>query len=114
MSVKPSARSSSSATYCGAPQIVGLCSSRTVVVSSAPSAAGTGGARRRTVPPAIDTVARKRRRGWVITIGSLSLPRSRLQLAFELVQETPIGAVGDDLVRARLDHAGLVQAQRIK
>src|SRR2546428_1484684 len=38
--------------------------------------------------------------------------RSPLQLAFELVEETPIRTVGDDLVGARLDHAGLVQPQR--
>src|SRR6185436_7259988 len=30
---------------------------------------------------------------------------SRLQLAFELVQKAPIGAVGDDLLRARFDEA---------
>src|SRR5437899_2674385 len=39
---------------------------------------------------------------------------SSLQLALELVQETPIGAFGDDLIRARLDEAGVAQAQRIK
>src|ERR1700736_3020878 len=42
------------------------------------------------------------------------LARSRLQLAFELVQEAPIGAVRDDLLRARLDEAGFVQAQGIE
>src|SRR5712664_2519593 len=40
--------------------------------------------------------------------------RSRLQLAFELVQETPIGAVGDDLLRARFDQTDLAQAQRVE
>src|SRR6266446_3278394 len=40
--------------------------------------------------------------------------RSRLQLAFELVQEVPIRAVGDDLLRARLDHSGFMQAQRVE
>src|SRR6266849_8297416 len=34
-----------------------------------------------------------------------------LQLLAELVEETPVGAL-EDLLRARLDHAGLVQAQR--
>jgi len=39
----------------------------------------------------------------------LSLLRvSRLQLAFELVQETPIRAVGEDLLWGRLDEAGFV------
>src|SRR5438132_784216 len=40
--------------------------------------------------------------------------RSCLQLAFELVHEAPIGAVGDDLLRARFDHAGFMQAQRVE
>src|SRR5467141_3238350 len=40
--------------------------------------------------------------------------RSRLQLAFELVQEAPIGVVGDDLLRARFDKAHVAQAQCIE
>src|SRR6266478_6416619 len=40
--------------------------------------------------------------------------RSRLHLAFELVQEAPIGALGDDLLRARLDEARFVQTQGIE
>ncbi len=39
---------------------------------------------------------------------------SRLQLALELVEEAPVGAVGDELVRAGLDHADLVQAERVE
>src|SRR5262249_16317374 len=39
---------------------------------------------------------------------------SSLQLAFELVEKAPIGAVGDDLLWVRLDHAGFMQAQRVK
>src|SRR2546423_10747671 len=39
---------------------------------------------------------------------------SPLQLAFELVEKTPVGVVGDDLLRARLDEAGLVQPQRVE
>ena len=40
-------------------------------------------------------MVRNRRRVWIIDIGSL-LSFSRLQLAFELVQEAPIRTVGDD------------------
>src|SRR5262249_27443522 len=38
---------------------------------------------------------------------------SRLQLALELVQKTPIRAVGDDLLRSRFDQADVAQAQSI-
>src|SRR6266516_3802568 len=40
--------------------------------------------------------------------------RSPLQLAFELVEESPIRAVGNDPVGARLDQAALAQPQRIE
>jgi hypothetical protein len=39
---------------------------------------------------------------------------SRLQFALDLVQEAPVCAIGDDLLRAALDHAQLVQPQRIE
>ena len=39
---------------------------------------------------------------------------SGLQLAFELVEETPVRSVGQDLLRGRLDHAGLLHAQCIE
>src|SRR5215472_15930967 len=35
---------------------------------------------------------------------------SNFQLAFELAQEAPIGSVGEDSLRARLDEADLVHA----
>src|ERR1700751_6140856 len=35
---------------------------------------------------------------------------SRFQLALELVQKSPIGAIGHDLLRSRLYHARFVQA----
>src|SRR5438552_889736 len=115
MSVKPSARSSSSATYRGAKQMAGILGRRTVVVSRAPSAASARGARMRPAAPTNERVVRKRRRVCVFGIGNLPvLLRSRFQLAFELVQETPICAVGDDLLRARLDHAGFMQSQRVE
>src|SRR6516164_3234956 len=38
----------------------------------------------------------------------------RLQFAFELVQKAPIGAVGDDLLRARLDEVSFAHAQCVK
>src|SRR5262249_51250140 len=36
------------------------------------------------------------------------------QLAFELVQKTPIGILGNDLLRSRLDQPRIAQPQRIK
>src|SRR6516164_10332460 len=39
---------------------------------------------------------------------------SGLQLAFELVQELPIGAVGNDLLRVRFDEARFIQSQGVK
>jgi hypothetical protein len=37
---------------------------------------------------------------------------SRLQLTLQLVQEAPVGALGDQLVGAGADHPDLVEAQR--
>src|SRR6516162_1736048 len=112
MSVKPSARRRSSATYCGAIQMTRELLRRTEVVSSDPSAASAGGRRARAAAPASDRVARKRRR--VRVIGTPPWLRSRLQLAFELVQKPPVGAVGDDALGVTLDHAEFVQPQRVK
>ena len=39
---------------------------------------------------------------------------SRLQFALEFVEEAPIGILGDDLLRTRLDEARIVQTQGIK
>src|SRR6516164_7044066 len=85
------------------PEIAGVFGSRRVVVSSAPSVAGAGGARRTATAPASARVVRSRRRVCTLRIGILPLLRSRLQLAFELVQEAPVGALGDNLLRGRLD-----------
>src|SRR6266545_4211745 len=41
----------------------------------------------------------------------LSLP---LQLLLELVEEAPVSSLGDDLLRAQLDHPGLVEAESIE
>src|ERR1700730_1181124 len=90
-----------------------LFDSRTVVASSGPSAASDRGGRASPAAPASDMVVRNRRRVCIIVIGT-SLLRSRLQLAFELVQKAPVGAVGDDLLRARFDEAGFVQAQGVE
>src|SRR3954452_7693342 len=38
----------------------------------------------------------------------------RLQLALELVEEAPVGAFGDELAGARLDHADLLEPQRVE
>src|SRR6516162_10149879 len=115
MSVKPSARSNSSAANIGAMQIAGLCRKRTAVVSRAPSKANACGASARAEVPAIArALVRKRRRVSLIGIlkTSLCFRRSRLQLAFQLVEEAPIRTLGDDLLRGGLDYAGLAQQQR--
>src|SRR5271165_892322 len=88
---------------------------RIAVVSSGASAPSARSGRRKPVAPANATPPRKRRRVCIIAIGNLpSRWRSRLQLAFELVQEPPIRPIGDDLLRAGLDHPGFVQAQRVE
>jgi hypothetical protein len=83
----------------GAPQIDGLCSRRSTVVSSRSSAACADGMRARAAALARDSVVRKPRLVCVIVIGSSPVALS-LQLAFELVEEAPIGVVGNDLVGA--------------
>src|SRR5690242_16426663 len=88
---------------------------RTEVVSKPASAASTRGGSTRLAAPANENVVRNRRRVCVACIGNLPvLLRSRLQLEFELVQETPVRSLGDDLLRARLGHAGFAQAQRVE
>src|SRR3984893_4478617 len=88
---------------------------RREVVSRPSSAASDRGAWTRLAVPAIDRVVRKRRRVCAVGIGNPPFPlRSRLQLAFELVQKAPIRAVGDYLLRGRLDEAHLVEPQGIK
>lgn len=37
-----------------------------------------------------------------------------LQLLLQLMEEAPVGALGDDLLRARLDHAHLMEAEGIE
>jgi hypothetical protein len=39
---------------------------------------------------------------------------SRLQLSLELVEKTPVGAVGDDLIGCRVNHAKLVQPEAVE
>src|SRR5262249_56666246 len=41
------------------------------------------------------------------------LVASRLQFAFELVEEPPVGAVRNDLFRSGLDQTGFAQAKRV-
>ena len=62
MSVNPSARSRSSATYCGATQIAAIFESRMVVVSGGACCANTFGPPKRLRPAADERVASKRRR----------------------------------------------------
>src|ERR1700719_3444861 len=85
------------------------------VVSRAPSAPCTAGAPRKPAAPANERVVRKRRRVCIIVIPILpAFYGSRLQLAFELVEEAPVGALGDDLLRGRLDEPGVAHAQRVE
>src|SRR6516162_9228147 len=70
MSVKPSTRSNSSLTYCGARQIAGIFAMRMVVVSSAPSAASDLAQAPnppRPAAPANAALVRNRRRLWIGT-----------------------------------------------
>src|SRR6516164_11792669 len=90
-------------------QMPGTFTTRTVVVSSDPSAAATRGTCRRPAAPAKATLLMNRRRVCVIGIGNLPV----LLLAFELVQEAPIGAVGNDPLRSGLDQTGFAQAKRV-
>src|SRR5437870_1284235 len=50
----------------------------------------------------------------VSTLEISSRNASRLQFAPQLVQKPPVGAVGDDLLRARFDQPDLMQPQRIE
>src|SRR5580704_12428749 len=87
---------------------------RIAVVSSGRSAPSARGSRTRPAAPANERVVRNCRRVCVIGIGSLLfLQPLSLQLALELVQEAPIGALGDDRVRVGLDHAGFVQTKGV-
>ena len=75
ISVNPSARSSSSAAYSGAMQMLWSFGSLTVVVSSPPAAASTGGAPVvQTTAPAAENAFKSRRR--VNVIGILKPPSS--------------------------------------
>src|SRR5262249_39846163 len=113
ISLKPSARSSSSAASASATEQMRPLAIRMAVVSRVSSAANAGGACMTLATLAIAAVARNRRRLCLVSI-EVSLSWSPLQLAFQLVQQAPIGTLGDDRVRVGLDHAGFVQSQRMK
>src|SRR6516162_7692273 len=106
MSVNPSVRSSSSATYTGAPQIGVPLNKRTEVVSRASSPASSRRGRTRFTVVASEAVVRNRRRVYII---APKVFRSRLQLAFDLVQKAPVRAIGNDLLRRALDRTQIVQ-----
>src|SRR5215813_2753698 len=103
MSVNPSARSSSSATYCGAEQILDDLISLNEVVSSVSSAAA-GGAASSVAPKAIDALVKKPRRVCLICIENRPLINyafsSRLSL-FRKRQSVPSAMIfcGLDLIR---------------
>src|SRR6516162_6225143 len=112
-------------TSTGAPQMVlENFGKRTVVVSGGGSAANELGPAKRHAAPADESAARKRRRLCVnFMLASVPLESgpvntspasSSLQLALELVEEAPVGALRDDLTGRRLDHARLVQSQRVE
>ena len=109
--MKPSARSISSAIYTEESQRAPF-RKLTVVVSRGPSAASTCGAPIKPAAPAATMPPIKPRRVWIRTIATFL--SSRLQLAFELVQEAPVRAVGDDLLGRRLDHPGLMHPKSIE
>src|SRR5215831_18188113 len=131
MSTKPSARNSSSATYCGAMQTLAIFPRRIVVVSSGASWADELAGPRRPATPAEDSVARKRRRSCISGMTGLLQSALRqclhngrgdrqppicssLELALELIEGAKVGCLPDELVRARLDHARLVQPQAVE
>src|SRR5947207_9055406 len=116
MSVNPSARRSSSAIYWGATQTPPMRASRTCVVSSRSSAATAWLRGRRAAAAVTDRPEMKSRRVCFSLTSNLSVARfrSRLQLASQLVEEAPIGAVGDQLLRVRFDEADIMQAQSIE
>src|SRR6516162_4246560 len=88
--------------------------SRTLVVSSASAAVSNCGAPVMPAAPAAESAFSNRRRVNVTGIRNLSrFMCSNLQLVFEFVEKMPVGAVGNDLLRAGLDEASFVQAQSI-
>src|SRR6516162_1172658 len=115
MSVKPSACSNCSVIICAIMQIVEDLGSLMVVVSRLGSAAGAPRAgSMEAAMPASAVLLRKRRRLSIVAIASLLSCRSRLQLAFKLVQKSPVGILGDDFLRARLDEARFPHAQSVE
>src|SRR2546425_7462718 len=94
-SLKPSAFSRSSAMYCGDRQMLGILTSRIRFVS--------GGGSAPSPPPVREH--RRSPRAWHLEGGHAA---SCLQLLLQLVEEAEVGSLGDDLLRARLDHPGFV------
>src|SRR5262249_16377368 len=94
---------------------------RTVVVSGGASWANDSDKPSRPAAPADETAVRNRRRLCVMCMRT-SLessaraiePSSSLQLALELIENPPVGALRDEGWRAGLDHARLAQPQGVK
>src|SRR5712691_10354032 len=98
-------------------QMPAIFANRTVVVSGGPSCADELRAPIRPAALADESVERNWRRVRVVRMMAHlpSLKRaSPLQLTLELVEDPPVGALGDDLLWARLHDAGFVQAERVK
>src|SRR5262252_4712883 len=125
-SVKPSAVRSSSATNCGAMQRPVQSYNRIRVVSNGASSARAFEVSKSPATAADERPVRKRRRfcmndifraPYRFRVSVTSNGRARmlnLQLALDLVEETPVRSLGDDLVGGRLDHARFAQTQRIE
>ena len=103
--MKPSACNNSSATYWGAMQMPLILIRRTVFVSGGGPSANDPCTPTRLAAPAAERPPRKRRRLWMICMFTSPSRQtgSGFQLALQLVEEAPIRAVGNDLLRARLD-----------
>jgi hypothetical protein len=143
-SVNPSLRSNSSAVYWGAKQTVGAWINLNFVVSGGGSAAITSVDVPSIAPaPAKAPARRNFRRLQPLSVGLLivvslhatltlildqpsAIPRLtphaslltdfrlRFQLLLQLPQKPPIGSLRDNLLRARLDHARLLKAERVE
>src|SRR5712692_6317014 len=119
-SVNPSLYRSSCAIYCGARQVTGFSNSLSFVVSGGGSASAVPG--RRPTKPAVPATASPRTKSRRLQLPVLSLFMASSMRArrypfssfFQLVQEAPVGALGDDLLRARLDHPAFAHPQRVE
>src|SRR5262245_44937247 len=106
--------------YNGATQVGPFCNSkRTFGVSGSGSARSDCGAPKRPAAPAKEKLVMKRRRLCRICMRSsphsrLALPTLGLQFALDLLDEAPVGALSDKLLRTRFNHPHLAKAQGVE